>query len=170
MRIFLVILTIFLTAGCAKHSTFNIQNESNSTTAKVDSEEVDNNIEKYKQHLEDNLYLINLEIMKYEVNITQASSAGDILVNIENINKQLDKAISVINEYGNKSYNRKYQKYIVYLNCTYDVISLSYKHMKSYVNKHDKHSLKELNQLKDKMRSDVSLLFMEKMKKCEKIR
>lgn len=171
MRTFAIILTIFLTIGCANYTAFNIQNESNSKTAKVDSKDVDNTDEKYKHNLEDKLYRLSTLIMKDEVKISKSKSTNDILKYIENIKTNLDKSFDIIKEYSKKSKNKSYQQYIKYVRCTYKAIYKSYDKMESFIedNQGD-YSKKQMNQLKDKMRSDTSKFFMKNMKKCEKIR
>ena len=99
MRTFAIILTIFLTVGCAKNSAFTIKNESSSKTAKVNNKKVDNRVERYKHYLEDNLYLINLEIMNDEIEITKSKSYKRMLKYIASIKTKLDKCFAVIERY-----------------------------------------------------------------------
>ena len=130
MKKFFILLSIpFLLLGCAKNKTFSIQNESSSKTAKVDNKEVDNNIEKYKYQLEDKLYLISLEIMEDEEEISKAPSYKRMLRFIGYIKKKLEKSFSIIEEYSQKSSNAEYQRHIKYVECTYKAINLSYLYM-----------------------------------------
>ena len=115
MRTFAIILTIFLTVSCAKHTAFNIQNESSSKTAKVNSKKVDNNAEKYKHYLEDNLYLISMDIMKDEVEITNALSYKRMLRYVGYIKEKLNKSFEVIERYRKRSSDDDYQQYITRL-------------------------------------------------------
>lgn len=171
MRTFAIILTIFLTLSCAKHTAFNIQNESSSKTAKVNSKKVDNNAEKYKHYLEDNLYLISMDIMKDEVEITNALSYKRMLRYVGYIKEKLNKSFEVIERYRKRSSDDDYQQYIKYVDCTYKAIYASYEHMESFIkSEQEKQTIKQLDEFKEKMRADTSKLFMKDMEKCEKIR
>lgn len=170
-KIFAIILTIFLTVSCAKNSAFTIKNESSSKTAKVNNKKVDNRVERYKHYLEDNLYLINLEIMNDEIEITKSKSYKRMLKYIASIKTKLDKCFAVIERYRKRSDDEGYQKHIAYVNCTYVSIAASYDYMESFIKKEqEKQTIKDLNEFKDKLRSNASKLLMKDMEKCEKIR
>lgn len=170
MRIFAIILTIFLTAGCAKHTAFNIQNESSSKTAKVNSKKVDNNAEKYKHYLEDNLYLISIEIMKDEVEITSALSYKRMLRYIGYIKEKLNKSFEIIERYRKRSSDEDYQQYIRYVDCINKTTYAAYEYMEAFIKKEQEHqTIKYLDEFKEKMRAYTSTFFIKNMEKCEKI-
>ena len=171
MKTFAIILTIFLTVSCAKHTAFNIQNESSNKTAKVNSKKVDNNAEKYKHYLEDNLYLISMDIMKDEVEITNALSYKRMLRYVGYIKEKLNKSFEVIERYRKRSSDDDYQQYIKYVDCTHKAIYASYEYMETFIkSEQEKQTIKQLDKFKEKMRADTSKLFMKDMEKCEKIR
>lgn len=171
MRVSAIILTILLAVSCAKHTAFNIQNESSSKTAKVNSKKVDNNAEKYKHYLEDNLYLISMDIMKDEIEITNAPSYEHMLRYIGYIKGKLHKSFEVIEKYRKRSSDDDYQKYITYVDCTYKAIYASYEYMESFINaEQENQTIKQLHEFKENMRANTSKHFMDDMKKCEKIR
>ena len=158
MRTFAIILTIFLTVGCAKNSAFTIKNESSSKTAKVNNKKVDNRVERYK-------------IMNDEIEITKSKSYKRMLKYTASIKTKLDKCFAVIERYRKRSDDEGYQKHIAYVNCTYVSIAASYDYMESFIKKEqEKQTIKDLNEFKDKLRSNASKLLMKDMEKCEKIR
>ena len=172
MKKFFILLSIpFLLLGCAKNKTFSIQNESSSKTAKVDNKEVDNNIEKYKYQLEDKLYLISLEIMEDEEDISKAPSYKRMLRFIGYIKKKLEKSFSIIEEYSQKSSNAEYQRHIKYVECTYKAINSSYLYMESFIQSEmENQYIKRLDIFKEKLRANTSSVFIKDMEKCEKIK
>ena len=170
-KIFAIILTAFFTLSCAKNNAYTIKNESSSKTAKVDKKKVDNRVERYKHYLEDNLYLISLEIMQDEIEITKSNSYKRMLKYVASIKTKLAKSFAVIERYRKRSDDAEYQKHIAYVNCTYISIAASYDYMEFVIKKEQKkQTIKDLDKFKDKLRANTSKLFMKDMKKCEKIR
>ncbi len=165
---FLIIITV---SGCAEKISvdYNIKNEITRKTAETDKEIVDNNTVRFYVYLEDNLYQISLKIMKHEAAISKAGSYNVILENINAIKNYLNESMEVINRYEKRSNDTKYQKHIGYVRCTYKNLQKSYLFMESEVkNELEKNSKNNINKFKDKMRNNVSELFINNMQDCKK--